>query len=86
MNKTYLFVSLMILAFAAVWLYQKWAVKKAAMKMMEIRQPGSEEEFIQALDSGYAKLSFNDFTGYRILQARSVLINCHRNHETPPSH
>ena len=62
MNKTYLFVSLMILAFAAVWLYQKWAVKKAAMKMMEIRQTGSEEEFIQALDSGYAKFSFNDFT------------------------
>lgn len=62
MNKTYLFVSLMILVFAAVWLYQKWAVKKAAMKMMEIRQTGSEEEFIQALDSGYAKLSFNDFT------------------------
>jgi predicted Zn-dependent protease len=52
----------MILAFAAVWLYQKWAVKKAAMKMMEIRQTGSEEEFIQALDSGYAKFSFNDFT------------------------
>lgn len=62
MNKTYLFVSLMILAFAAVWLYQKWAVKKAAIKMMQIRQTGSEEEFIQALDSGYAKFSFNDFT------------------------
>ena len=62
MNKTYLFVSLMILAFAAVWLYQKWAVKKAALKMMEIRQTGSEEEFIQALDSGYARFSFNDFT------------------------
>ena len=30
--------------------------------MMEIRQTGSEEEFIQALDSGYAKFSFNDFT------------------------
>lgn len=62
MNKTYLFAAVMILAVAAVYLYQKWAVKKAAMKMMEIRQTGSEEEFIQALDSGYAKFSFNDFT------------------------
>lgn len=62
MNKTWLLVFLMIAAAGLAYLYQKWAVKRAAQKLMEIRQTGSEKDFIQALDSGYVHFSFNEFT------------------------
>lgn len=52
----------MVISLAASVLYKRWALHDGLRRLYRLKASGQEEEFLQALDSGYIRFHFSPFT------------------------